>query len=251
LLPRLKGRDFLFVARRSLIPVGFLQWAVKSRNVEAARVFLLMKVEHGRKPDVSLYKPEAVQRLISLNLLGYDPATGKHHQRSWEEVYRVIGITSSTCVYLTKKILIKYSLQDIAYSACLQYHFRLQEDGGPISGKPRGGQRAVVHLHPSIHNGGIAHSIMAGFFGRSIHWSQLRRKSCQARGLLRFTPRKHKASEFPEGVEVPDTDVPYRSFDITSSVKIRVRFVFHIPVWLRKLLPKRRFDAKEGVYIYG
>jgi hypothetical protein len=138
----------------------------------------------------------------------------------------------------------------LPYNAALQYHFRLQEDGGPTSGKPRNGHRAKVHIHPSIHIGGIAHSIMAKFFGRSIHWSQLRRISCQARGLLKFTRRRKKAKEFSEN-ELPETSAIYRAFDITSEVNIRVRMIFHIPVWLRKTLKKRVFSAKEGVYVYG
>ena len=238
------------MARRVLIPLEFLQWAIKCRQVGAARFFILMKLEQGKKPNLGNYPKQAIKQLQRLNLIGFDTKTGKYHQRSWEEVFRILGLSATTCCYLTKKMLLKYSLQDLAYNAALQYHFRLQEDGGPTSGKPRNGQRAKVHIHPSIHIGGIAHSIMAKFFGRSIHWSQLRRISCQARGLLKFTRRRKKAKEFSEN-ELPEASAIYRAFDITSEVKIRVRMIFHIPVWLRKTLKKRVFSAKEGVYVYG
>jgi hypothetical protein len=156
-----------------------------------------------------------------------------------------LGITFFEVTEETRK---KYLYEDIAYSAALQYMFRLQEDGRTLHGKPS--LKKGVHLHPSVHIGGISHSLLMKFFGRSLGWSQKRRKSCNARKLVRFERRKAPAKAFPDGHEKPQSAKAYTSWDITSLCDIRVRFRFSVPRAFRHLLERRVWDVKQGCYVY-
>ena len=173
-----------------------------------------------------------------MNLLGYDERTNLYHQRTWPEIIRILKIEEVTFVRISHKTLAKYKLKDLAYSAVLQYMRRLQEDGGALCGKPS--KRGVL-VHPSIHNGGIAHSLMQKFFGKSLRWSQDRRRSCQASGLIRFTRRRIKADNVYDKIQ--------RLAEVTSHADVRVLFSFSVPKFLRHRLERKVFSAKEGCYV--
>ena len=238
------------MARHSVISVGFLKWAVSAKQEHIGMTLLRIKAEDGRVIHFTRYKKTHLARLVEMNLLGRCPISGVYFQRSWPEILRILGISEMSFVTITHKVLFKYSLRDLAYSAVLQYKFRLQEDGGTLNGKRKGKSSLASHMHPSVHIGGIAHSLMAKEFNMSVHWSQNRRKSCQRRGLLKFTRRRARPQDFKQHDTVPETELDYKAFDITSACNVRVRFKFCVPRWIRKGLRKRVvFNAKEGVYV--
>lgn len=237
------------MARKSVISVGFLKWAISSNRKLIAFDLIRMKAEDGKVIHPKRYKKRHLADLHKLNLIGFCPYRQVYLQRNWEEIHRVLGITTLQFVTITHKVLFKYSFQDLAYSAGLQYMYRLQKDGGTQCGNPKR-KKPRIPLHPSVHKGGIAHSLMAEFFGKSIHWSQGRRISCQSRGLILFKRRKAPCYKFKERDAIPDVQKDYLQYDITSACDIRVEFKFSIPRWVRKNYKKRVFNAKEGVYTY-
>lgn len=230
----------------SHIPVGVVKWLIQHRKEAIGWTLVKIMAFDGKRLHTDRYNRKHLKQLMDLNLVGWHPPTGIFWARSWEEIMRVLGIQELTFVTITHKTLVKYSFKDLAYSVGLQYMFRLQEDGRKPNGKP---SKRGKQLHPSVHLGGIAHSLMAAFFGRSSHWSQIRRKSCHARRLIRFKRRRLPASEL-DPKDVPDTDVPYRAFDITSECNVRVQFDFFIPRRLRWKLERSCFCPKEGVRVY-
>ena len=233
------------MSRRVSPPIELLEWAVKSRNQKAVRTLLLIKCTEGYRFSGESFVKKHLERLLELNLVGFHH--GMYCQRSWEEIMRIAGITSATFVKLTMGMLLHYKFDDLCYKAVAQYNQRLQEDGGTRSGNPRKGR----HMHPSVHIGGIAHSLMARAFGRSIHWSQLRRQSCQRAGLLRFTRRKMRMADLPQWYEVPRSAVGYAMVDITSAMEVVAPLTLFVPKWLRKRMRRRVFDVKEGAYVFG
>lgn len=235
------------MARKTHISVGFMQWAEVNRKTPLYKAVIRMKMDDGYVIKKHRYKKWILLELLELNLLGECPFTGRLIQRSWEEIHKNLGIESMTFVTITHRVLRKYSERDIRYAACLQYMLRLQEDDGAQIGKPSA-RGALVQL--SVHNGGIAHSLMMDFFQRSLKWSQNCRVSCNARGLVKFERRTAKPSEFAANEAIPETDGHHRSFDITSKAIIRVRFSFCVPKWARGRLQVKKFSAKEGCYIY-
>jgi len=238
------------MARVSVISLGFLKWCVTTKHEAIGATFIRMKAEDGRIIHPERYKGRHLAELMELNLVGKCPRSGVLFQRNWQETQRVLGLEEMTYVKITHKVLFKYSLKDLAYSSVLQYKFRLQEDGGTLNGKRRRKKSLASHMHPSVHIGGIAHSLMADEFKKSVHWSQNRRKSCQERGLIKFTRRREKPQCFKQHDQTPETEIDYKAFDITSSCNIRVRFEFTVPRWIRKGLKKRvEFNAKEGAYV--
>lgn len=242
------------MAKQSVISVGFLKWGIRTKNEIIADTLLRIKAEDGRIIHFTRYKKRILARLVEMNLLGRCPRSGVYFQRSWPEIHRILEIEEKTFVTITHKVLFKYSFKDIAYSTGLQYMFRLQEDGGTLNGKPKKRKDLLLgpHLHPSVHKGGIAHSLAMEWFGRSLFWSQCRRKSCQDRGLIRFTRRTAKVKDYKDGEMPPETDgdTVYHAFDITSACNIRVRFKFSVPRWIRVTLEKRvAYDRKEGAYV--
>jgi hypothetical protein len=232
------------MGRRSHISLGFMVWAVRNRKKTVARLVIRMKMTERKRINPANYTKKELYKLRKLNLIGYSKKRKAYWQRSWEEIHQILGIGEMTFVTMTHKTIAKYDFEDLAYAAGLQYKLRLQIDGRKPKGKP---STRKVRMQPSVHQGGIAHSLMASFFGRSIHWSYLRRQSCQARGLIRFTRRKLPAKELDS---IPDCEIPYRAFDITSLADVRVWFGFTVPKWLRPRLERRVFDAKQGVYVY-
>jgi hypothetical protein len=224
-----------------------MQWAERERKTTLYDTIVRMKQSDGRVIHQDRYKPRILDELTEMNLLGKCPHTGRLFQRTWKEIHIILGIKTMTFVTVTHRVLNKYSAKDIRYAACLQYMLRLQEDGGTLIGKP---SEKGAHIQLSVHNGGIAHSLMMAFFKRSLKWSQSRRVSCNNRGLIIFERRTAKATEFGATECLPETEGHYRSFDITSKSIIRVRFSFSVPRWARGELQVKKFDVKQGCYVY-
>lgn len=236
------------LARKSHISLGFIQWSFRNRKKAVGRLMVRMKATDGKRIHQDRYSKKDLAKLLALNLIGVSPKTGVMWQRSWPEIHRILGIKAISFYEVTHTVLDKYSYADIAYSAALQYMFRLQEDGRTLHGKPSKKKR--VHMHPSVHIGGIAHSLLMKFFGMSLGWSQKRRKSCHARGLVKFTRRKAPEREFPDGHEKPKSGKPYKAWDVTSLAEVRVVFRFSVPRCFRHLLERRVWDARQGCYVY-
>lgn len=227
------------MARQSHIPIGFLKWSVQEGNNSPAKAVVWMKMTCGAIIKPKEFKRRDISRLLELNLLGYDERTNRYHQRTWAEILRILEIREMTFVRITHATIAKYKLKDLAYSAVLQYMLRLQKDGGTHSGKPS--KRGVL-VHPSIQLGGIAHSLMQRQFNKSLRWSQDRRRSCEACGLIRFTRRRVKADNVYDKIQ--------RLQEVTSYSDVRVLFTFSVPKFLRHRLERRIMDPKQGCYVY-
>lgn len=222
--------------------MGVLKWAISHDLPHLGKLLIVLKVSDGRVIHKGRHNRHHLKALRRLGLVGYDKVARVYFQRTWEEIEAILGIETMGHVTITAKTLFKYDFRDVAYSAGLQYLFRIQDDGGKPNGKP---SKKGAHMQPSDHIGGISHSLVAEFFGATIHWSFLRRVSCNESGLVRFDIRKKKLKEL---ISPPDMDTPYRSVFITSKLNFRVRFSFGVPCRLRGKLERRVFNAKQGCY---
>lgn len=188
-------------ADHSHIPVEFIQRAIILGQGRIAKFIINLKMKEDYRIDKSRWPRDLLLLAWNAGMITRCRKTGEYYQCSWLKLTK--GYKSVTYITIDHSFWDSNSFQDIAYLAAMAFLVRLQEKRKPLASA----RKHKKFLKLSAHFGGIAHSLISKFFGKSSKaWSYGRRESLKAKGLLGFTRRWARE---PAYARVPASDDPY------------------------------------------
>jgi hypothetical protein len=234
--------------------VEFHQKAISEGHCREAALTCLLKVECGQRVPRGMYDTRILKRCLNLGYVGQDKK-GHYWQLPWPEICK--EHKSITYAYIDHKDLRTKDYKVLGYCIITGYLLRIHvEDGGkPLGKREPKGKRT---LKPgSVHEGGLANSVMGKFCKKSKQWASKMRKSAVKSGLMKVTQR-HVACPAFGHVDVHER-LPAGHFrlhdgsvarEVASVVEVKKVFWYCVPSRMRGKGMKRKFNAKEGVYEY-
>lgn len=130
----------------------------------------------------------------------------------------------------------KTTLKVLMYLAVVRHLYRVQEKQPIREGRTSNG--VARRKRTSLHNGGVAHSLVCEVFGCTKSWSSKMRALCMKVGAATFTRRWEVCDEY-DCLNAPADLVPsgvFRTHD-GFAMELASEFQFHIPIgiqWCRR-----------------